>query len=432
MITQIARATGFDWMTRAFKVGVTGFFAPFHARNFVSGIVQNYEVHGIAALNPKNIAIGEELTKKLMKGDLTGEVTLGGTKFSVKNILNRVQKRFGYSSQYFSDIGWDRQTGKFLTKDPVLGKFNPVVMARAVGNHIEMQQKITATIIGIKKGYNMDEALKLAEKAGFDYSRLSPFEKNVMRRLIPFYSFGRKNLELQLSTMAKNPQRIGNITKAGRALGSPTGLGEGEEELKYPDWMLNRFVADFGENQYGLPQVVSGFGTPIEEQAELYERGLMGILSRLNPLIKVPLEKATGRDFFYERDLSTVYKADEYQSLPGALKTWLDITPVEVDIYRAGEKTGETRIEYRADADRLHYVRNLFTSRGFNYIHTLFGEEELTKKGRAVRLLTGLKTYEIDEEEAKFFEDRDTMREYRDILKKLGIVKTFESIYESK
>ena len=428
MLDLFAKNTGFDWMTRAFKIGVTGFFAPFHVRNFVSGIIQNFEVLGPAALRGDNIALGQKLTIQLLKQNYDGTLKFGKETIKVRSLLHKIQRRFGYSSQYLSDYGWEG--GELaMKKSSVIGK--PVEYVRNIGNYIEMQQKITAVVTALRKGYGMDEALHLARKAGFDYSRLSPFEKHVMRRLIPFYSFSRNNVALQFSTLAKNPQRLGTLTKAGRALGTPTDIQEGDKQ-KYPDWMMNRFVADFGVNQYGLPQVISGFGTPLEEQAELFERGPMAVLSRLNPLLKVPLEKTVGKDFFYERDLQDVYGADEYQKAPKFLRDWLKLVPVEVNVYKGGVRTGEKHTQYRADADRLHYARNMFTSRGFSYLHTLFGEEELTQGGRALRALTGVKTYELDEEEIQFFEERDTMKDYISLLRKLGILKVFEKAYIPK
>ena len=415
-VDDLAKALGYDKATGLFKKSVTGLFPAFHVRNYVSGHIQNFEVLGLAALRPDNITTGTNLSQKALKesADLSGELKLGKFTMPMEDFITKFRDRFGLSSQYLSDFGWE-----VASKD--LNKKGLFEVTRWLGNHVETQQKMVATVTALRKGYTLDEALKFAEKSGFDYSRLTPFEKSVMRRLIPFYSFTRKNVELQLNTLAKNPERLGALMKAGRAVGSPQGI----EDSDMPDWMRNRFTANFGKSKYGLPQVVSGFGTPMEATADLFDGGLMGILSTLNPLLKVPLEKAIGKDFFRERDLKDVYSAKEYGNAPKIIKDWLQITEKKQDIYKNGKKIG-TKTVHVADPDRLHIARNLFTSRGFSLLHTMFGDGELTTKARIVNGMSGLKAYEIDKAQNEYFQDRDNSRDLIDLFQRMGLVKTFE------
>lgn len=421
VISDLAKATGFDAMTNLFKKSVTGLFPAFHTRNWVSGMIQNYETLGVQTLNPGTIATAQEWAYKILRGIDIKDAEIAG--HSTKEVVPRFTKRFGISSQYISDFGGFATETSMKTPS----KFNPFTYTRVIGNYVETQQKLVAYITALKKGYSIDDALKFAERAGFDYSKLTPFEKNIMRRLIPFYSFSRKNLELQLRTLTQNPERLGILTKAGRAAGTPTGIGE--EDRVIPDWMRNRFMANFGESAYGLPQVLSGFGTPIEEQADLLEDGLMGALSRLNPIIRVPLERATGKDFFREQDLKDSYSATEYAEAPQFLKDWLQIYERETPVYKGGEPTGEMRTVYVANPERLQFARAMFTSRGFTFIHTLFGEAELDTKGRILKSLTGFKPYELDEEATLYFEDRDNYRDLVDFLSSVGVVKEFRRAY---
>lgn len=253
-----------------------------------------------------------------------------------------------------------------------------------------------------------------------------------MRRLIPFYSFARKNIQLQLETMAKNPERIGVLTKAFRAAGSPQTVREEDDELYIPDWMRGRFSVRIGDSKSGLPQMLSGFGTPIEAMGDILDDGLLGAMTMLNPTLKVPIERATGKDFFRKTDLKDVYTAKEYSHAPQFIKDWLKIKEVEKPIFIGGEPTGEKRKTYVADPMRLHIARNLFTSRGISYLDTLFGEEELSPMARYLKSLTGVRPYEVDEEATKYFEERDNMRDLIDYLKRYGVIKTFERAYVPK
>lgn len=431
-VNDMAKALGYDWLTALFKKSVTGLFPSFHARNFISGHIQNFEALGFSAINPVTVAEGNSLAKKILSKEakLVGkEIELGGTKFSVEELVTKFRERFNLSSQYISDFGWEAQQ-KLLKKE---SKINPFYHARNIGNYIETQQKSTAMLAAIKKGYSVDEALKLAETAGFDYAKMTPFEKHIMRRIIPFYSFTRKNLELQLKTVLNNPERLALITKAFRSAGSPQGTSTGD--INMPDWMREQFsIKSDKPSPYGLPQVISGFGTPIEAATQNLDNGLLGILATFNPLLKVPLESATGKDFFRNRDLKDVYTAKEYSGkmVPQVIKDFLKLNEKETEIYKGGQPTGKMKTVYIADPERLHIARNLFTSRGFSYLDTAFGEKELTPFFQTLKLTTGIKPYELDEESIKFFDDRDNYRDLTDMLMRLGVVKSFEQIYVPK
>ena len=297
-IDMLAKATGFDKFTRWFKTAVTAFFPAFHVRNFVSGNVQNYSVLGSQALNPTNHmnALG------FMKG--------GNKKIKFKNwqgtqddMAKILKENFKGSSRYISDLGdyiEDLGTKGFKVKS-IAQKLNP----RQVGEFIENWQKGTAISVALKKGHTIDDAVKLAEKAGFDYSKITKFESKIMRRLVPFYSFARKNAELQLATAIKNPERILNQIKFARNLSEIFGGGKPtEEDLRgLPPWALSGLGFKVEGNRY-----LTKFGLPLEEFVERINKPLMSTLSSANPLIKYPIESKMGYDFFREQDILDINK----------------------------------------------------------------------------------------------------------------------------
>ena len=261
-IDMLAKATGFDALTSLFKRAVTGLFAPFHVRNYLSGQIQNFEVLGIGALNPKNIAAGQKIAYKLS----TGDKTLFKGEFGKQ--MQAFAERFGTSSQYIADIadatrGAGNIPGKILSKESLkttvktfgLGQQAiPFRAARTVGNFIETQQKATAYVTALGQGTTVKEALKLAERAGFDYRALTPFESKVLRRIIPFYSFTRKNIELQLRTLGENPQRINQVIKSLENVSEIFGGKLTEEEKQgLPDYLKEQITIKTGVSKSGLP-----------------------------------------------------------------------------------------------------------------------------------------------------------------------------------
>src|SRR3990167_8950192 len=164
-----------------------------------------------------------------------------------------------------------------------------------------------------------------------------------MRRIIPFYAFTRKNIELQLHVAGHNPERINQII---RSVENVQNLWEtnlsAEEKKNLPAYLKEYLSAPVGRTKQGVPQFLRNFGTPIEAFTELVkfraegkssiERTFLSTLSRVNPYLKVPIELGIGKDSFRQRDIKDVYTAKEFELLtqtgPDFLVDWLRLKKV--------------------------------------------------------------------------------------------------------
>lgn len=431
-VNMLAKATGFDAITSLFKRSVTGLFLPFHVRNMVSGHIQNFEALGAAALNPKNIAVGQKIAYIMAKGGKVPKefkpfvARFSGDTFYQNDFLTALEK--GKELKQLAPI-LSKETFKETARTFGLGQeAAPFKAARAVGQFIEHQQKATAYITALSQGKGVDEALRLAEMAGFDYRALTRFESQILRRIIPFYSFTRKNVELQLKTLGENPQRINQIIRffdnAAQAAGEEISP---EEYEALPDYIKDKFILKTGEDSKGNPKYSStGFGTPLEAFADsLSDDPIRKLASQMNPVLKVPLERAFGKDFFQNRDLKEVVDAKAYQILPDTVKDFIDFTEIDKK-----DKKGNPYKEYRADPEKLHILRNLPTSRLFGYLYDIYSDNEPSDK--TLTLATGVRPKPIDLDTVKYFRERDKQRELEDFLVQLGILKRFEKAYKPK
>lgn len=435
-IDMIAKATGFDALTSLFKRSVTGLFPAFHVRNFVSGHIQNFETLGIGALNPVNISNGQKMAWRLAQNDkglFTGQFGKEMKAFA---------DRFGTSSSYIADIadatrGAGTLPGKILSKESLketaktvgLGQQAiPFRTARAIGNFIETQQKATAYLTALGQGKTIKEALELATRAGFDYRALTGFESKIMRRLIPFYSFTRKNIELQLRTLGENPQRINQVIKL---MDNIAGDVSKEEKEALPDYTKEGFTVKTGVSETGMPEIAAGFGTPLEAFTGLFgfadKSTIEKQLSTLNNIIKAPLERAVGRDFFRDRPLGEVVEANEYSKMPQFIKDFLEIREVKSKDF----KTGKEKVKYTGNPYKIHLLRQLPTTRGVSTLYNIYNEK-VTPGSRLLYGLTGIKPRPIDLETEKYFKDKKQQDALEDLLLRSGIIKKFENVYIPK
>jgi len=75
---------------------------------------------------------------------------------------------------------------------------------------VEDPAKLALFVHELKQGKTVDQAALSVKKYLFDYGELSDFEKNNITGLIPFYTWTRKNVPLQLGSLALRPSRVSN------------------------------------------------------------------------------------------------------------------------------------------------------------------------------------------------------------------------------
>ena len=421
-IDTLAKASGYDAFTRWFKTWVTAYFPAFHVRNYISGNVQNYSRIGAQALNPKN----HNTALAILRGGIKSKPVKIGKYVGTTGELNTVMKEnFRGASRYISDIG-------DYVEEIVGNKFRikKVGKMRQVGNFIEMNQKAVAMTGALRQGKTIKQAVKIAEEAGFDYTKITQFESKIMRRAVPFYTFARKNAELQLKTFAKHPERIINQAKLANAFSVMFGQKVTEEDVKgLPEWALEGLGFKVKDNKF-----FTKLGFPLEEFLERVNKPLMSTLSSLNPIIKYPLESKLGYNFFREEkiiDINKVAPATGELLMKakekGIMPEWLD-NALNIKSY-VSEYDGKTK--YTMSPKALHVLSNIPTSRFQNTLEKIF-DGDLDKTAKWLAFLSGAKIYDINIEEQKYFKDRDLRRDIEDQLLQRGVGDTGEYFYIRK
>lgn len=302
-----------------FKGMVTYPFLAFHTRNALSGTYNMWRDGALswqAMKDAKNILtadgkldIGgrlftrEEFIRELVSnrvallphtkqfGDLAekGESVLRGLpgKLSgeglIENAANSVGKQWADKPK--------RWFGNEAT-DPDL--FFVVRQGKAAGSFVEDWIRTSHYIAKRRQGFAPAEAAAAVRKYQYDYSSFTQAERNVFKRLIPWWSFSRNNLPPLLEELATNPARLNASIKA--ATSRPDGQF-------VPGYISEGPAIPVPGAPAGSDRYLASLGLPFEDelvrmlgnlsQGKLTRATQQGI-GTLAPLLKLPLENAFG------------------------------------------------------------------------------------------------------------------------------------------
>ena len=237
----------------------------------------------------------EELIGEIRRGDI-------GTVLPTYEIPGRVPFKERFSSTLRRQGDWDQRG---------MGRRSVHAM-REVGNEVESYARIAPFIAFLSQGDEVAEAARKVKLAQVDYQALSPFERRVMRRLIPFYTFTRRQIPFVFGNLMDQGPMSQSVRIMGRAKSRSRDPNRPE-----PDWLSNTLALAIPGGPEGKQRYVTNLGGFIggaEDVLNLINPGrtpmdtvsgsVRGILGRTHPLIQMPIEAATGYSLFAGRPLS--------------------------------------------------------------------------------------------------------------------------------
>lgn len=162
------------------------------------------------------------------------------------------------------------------------------------GEHVS---RLTGFIGLLKQGYMPEVAAAMSKAAHVDYAALTTFEREAMRRLIPFYAWSRKNIPWQIKNLLENPGGpSANMIKATALANENPGFT--------PPYLGQGVAAPIGAEENGTQRFLSQLGLPFEELGNLSVRGIAGMA---NPTFKFPYETFSGQQTFSGRNLEDAH-----------------------------------------------------------------------------------------------------------------------------
>jgi hypothetical protein len=142
----------------------------------------------------------------------------------------------------------------------------------------------------VSKGKSWTGAAEQVKKYYFDYFDLTPFERKYMKRIVPFYTWTRKNIPMEVQALIERPKSFARVQKAMDAV-----QGEDHDIENMPDWAKDVGLVGLGNTgKYINPNL------PYQDLGRLPVNidNIINLLASVNPLIRAPIEYGMNTEMY--------------------------------------------------------------------------------------------------------------------------------------
>ena len=308
-----------------------------HTRNAFGNIWNAYLIGGLTDAKRYGQAAAIQKAMQVGKGKIVGQTDLivgkvtgktvdpkaivPGTGLTREELFNEAIKRGGYESgMYGQDVG---EAAIRQSRIPGHTDWSGINKAFAAGKTVENNARLALFIDGIAKGIKsaskggpvdaqriLDAAAMNVRRSLFDYGDLSAFEKTVMKRAAPFYTWTRKNLPAQLRAVAEHPDRANKMNILIAGLQRDVGKVDSND---VEQWVKNQFPiflsADDSEDTYTFITAMSYLPTAELNRIFQSPKNVAEMVAQMgSPLLKLPFEFLTNYDTFRHKKIDPSQK----------------------------------------------------------------------------------------------------------------------------
>lgn len=198
-----------------------------------------------------------------------------------------------------------------------------VAAATAIGNMREQAFRLALYMDRRMAGWSAEASAIWVRKHLIDYSQMSNFEKEGIKRVLPFYTFTRHNVPLQLEYLFAKPGAFSAVEHVRENAGGDEGMGMGQTPL--PSFLNQGVPLRTGTSENGDPEFwrLEGMWPGADAMLpfsgdKMAQKGL----SMVSPFIQEPIEQGTNIDWFK----SMPGKPVQIEDYPGEEDSFLGVS----------------------------------------------------------------------------------------------------------
>ena len=205
--------------------------------------------------------------------------------------------------------------------NPLKQNFGLYKANRSVGSVFENNARLAHFIDQLKKGSTIDNAAASVKKYLFDYGDLTSVEKNIFKRVVPFYTWTRKNIPLQVEKLLQSPEKFGAVGKVTKAIESNV---EKPNEKYLGDYIKNNIGVRVGTDKEGNTHYfLMGQWLPGAQAIDFLSAPVENFIGMISPFIKAPVETWANQSWMFENTFGEPSKIERY---PEENQSWLGLT----------------------------------------------------------------------------------------------------------
>jgi len=427
-----ALARGFDWMSSTLAASLTRFFPSFYVRNIGDVITRLLgcvgggfwdrqtwkEAFATVAGHPMEIKVHGNILTTEDIAQLLRDIGLWHSHYGRvehSSLIRRwIAKKLeeADSPLIVSFRGWAQDTLSELKK-----RFPKYKWVTQFDANMENIALAAGAISMLKQGWTVSDIERRLARYLFDYSNLTPFERDWMRRIVLFYSYIRQSIPFGFTAIREARLRWWWVTPWKRI--RDMAFQSKEEEAMVPEWIRDYPFIYVRRRKGAEPLVISlrnvfSVDTIFGEWPTLSPHAL---LRMLNPLVIAAFDLASGTDLYWGRSLKeTRYLSQEisrwWQEVPGFKEVgkWLQMRKVKL----------RDKEVIAVNAHRWYLLRRLWFSRFWRTMDELAKFLDEPDVNRLMYLLTGIKAVEIDIDRQQELIMHDAERFRREYTKALN------------
>jgi len=401
---------GFDKYNNLFKAMTYPFYPSGAVRDTYNNVMQAYLGVGVGAF-ARPFQAG-----RVLRGSADDVLRLGEREFTAKE-LNTMAKDLGVIDP--SGAAYVQFTGdEGAKRTGFLGR------ARAKRGSVDNLTRSQLFINNIAAGMTPQDAAQVVKDFLFDYGELSSFDKDFMRRAMPFYVFPRKAIESYGKAVVKTPGRVVNLAKPFR--------GREDENNAMTTWEGEGFKLRLDRNGKDFT-MLNGVDLPVRTMDMLWAGSPTKTMNRwlamASPAIKVPYEGLSGQDPFRGRPIG---RQQSY-----AIGPMLEHLPKVVQSFAGYQKEQDAagRPKYTIRMDRVQVLAEAallsrIMSMSERNIKEQASDPDWT--ARMLDFLTGFRLKKIDLDEQVKIKTDFTIKALQEEAVKQGELLRHQNIYKRK
>ena len=447
-----------DDIQTGWKKWSLGIRPAYHTRNAVGNVLNAYTIAGVS--NPAVYGAAAKLQWKARRGTLSSTDEVHGTGMTEREVWDAMNDNgVNAPHQYGLDVqrtteqemealagykpGIGQRARTLGTESGITGKL--VKGGFAFGGTIEGNARIAVFLDKLRKAKNPNSSMKFydsttggkvmvgkdgikgksatgrnnfsdwdrvkyasqeVKKALFDYTDLSRVERDYFKRLIPFYTWTRKNVPAQLESLVKNPQRLEKLEIARQNV---EGDARPEGDDISPFWR-GRVPIFLSKENGRVRKVISMLNyAPVADIERLGSPKDM-LEEMISPLIKEPFEQIANWDTFRDKPLVT------YE---GETKDYLGIS-MPVRIHKLAQVLVPIAELNRANPGGIFGMQTVDPETGRQAVTEAYGGLGTTRESgpidvpgtaRLIRYFLGVAQYDVNLEKDRFWKRQNFVRD---------------------